>query len=266
MGSAFRDPLAGCGIVSATVGLFDSEDKRIAAHRELIEATKATLSTLGVTARQGEKIVEPQWKDPKSVPLEFRWWLPDQVENLVFHAFDPKAQAKIGDSTFIAELAETLAAVRGYVAGPTPPAVARFRVEAFRKLQEPFVKAVDRAKTSADPARRFTVDLIAELVPDVRTAVSWFSTEQGFATALALWHRGGGSRHGPRPDWQAMTTALTEAAPLLVGHRVDADPPSAAPPTPAPVEGAERRGFCSQCGTSVRPADRFCRQCGSSLN
>jgi zinc-ribbon domain len=53
--------------------------------------------------------------------------------------------------------------------------------------------------------------------------------------------------------------AMSMAAPAVL--------PTTIPPSPAaaPANPATAAKFCSQCGTAVKPTDRFCASCGSSL-
>jgi hypothetical protein len=64
----------------------------------------------------------------------------------------------------------------------------------------------------------------------------------------------------PPMAMQMGNMAMSMAAPAVL--------PTTIPPSPvaAPANPATAPKFCSQCGTAVKPIDRFCASCGASLS
>jgi hypothetical protein len=159
------------------MGFFTSKATRIAQHRELLSLAKGALQSLRVEAyKSTDGIHVPLWTDPSIVPLECRWWLFTYLESLVTLVYDTD-EADLGRRDLLDELAESVTAARGVIAGVSPAAVPRLRAHALMRLQANLdfkVKSLSRAIATGNGFVLTTAAELERLLADCKTASAWF--------------------------------------------------------------------------------------------
>lgn len=159
------------------MGLFTSKATRIAQHRELLLLAKGALQSLRVEAyKTKEGVHVPLWKDPSIVPLECRWWLFTYLESLVTWVYDAD-EADLGRRDVLADLAESVTAARGVIAGVSPTAIPRLRAHALMRLQANLdfeVESLSRAIATGNGLVLTTAAQLETLLADRKTASAWF--------------------------------------------------------------------------------------------
>jgi hypothetical protein len=172
------------------MGFFGGKPGRVATHNELVVQAKHALEILKVTSSKGrDGELRPDY-DPQAIPLEFRWYVGDLIEQVFFWASDPRAADQIGSRDSLREFREALARLQMYLSGAYSDAArAAFRAGFIRKVfnsASEISGELSKALAKGDRLRASLEDRIKSTIEVAGEALSWFPTQADLDKALAL--------------------------------------------------------------------------------
>lgn len=174
------------------MGLFNSKNKRVAQHRQLIELSRAALANLKVeTYKSSEGVTEPVWTEATRavVPLEYRWWLSFHLDTLVTAVHDTP-DSELGRRDWIRELSESLSVARAVLGGLPDAARQTLRADTFARLQtnlDEYITESAKVLATDNSLLLFGMEQpLGACLDDARVALTWFQTQDALDAASAL--------------------------------------------------------------------------------